>query len=252
VKCSPNVRAGLKAQGVVEMDDRMPNRVACGKCGEVLNEGNDVSPEKRAPCPKCGSKMRAYSVQASGGIGVCGTATVRMRATVKPKCDRLGELRTAESLRQELGARPGIEMDLEHPLQGIHRDEEGRAYFEFATRFPADFRQIVEQRDHAGEFELTEAPPLPGEECVNCGNVAGPVLPSVCPNCHFRDISPCPICGNEVSRILYIRMSGDLYRCPKCKNTMRLRFNSPMFLPDGSYNQPLVLVEEVAAVHEVR
>jgi hypothetical protein len=30
-----------------------------------------------------------------------------------------------------------------------------------------------------------------------------------------------------------------------------LRFNSPMFLPDGSYNQPLVVVEEVIAVHEV-
>jgi hypothetical protein len=32
---------------------------------------------------------------------------------------------------------------------------------------------------------------------------------------------------------------------------VRLRFNNPMFLSDGSYNQPLVVVEEAAAVHGI-
>ena len=43
----------------------------------------------------------------------------------------------------------------------------------------------------------------------------------------------------------YARVSGDLFRCPHCHNQVRFRFNEPMFLGDGTYNQPLVLVEEV-------
>jgi hypothetical protein len=51
---------------------------------------------------------------------------------------------------------------------------------------------------------------------------------------------------------LYSRIAGDLFRCPHCKNRVRLRFNDPMILPSGDYNQPLVVVEEVTAAHEVR
>jgi hypothetical protein len=145
-----------------------------------------------------------------------------MRATVTRKGDRVGELRTVEDLRQDLRARIEVESDPEHPLYGIHRDGSGRAYFEFATKSPAEVREVVKQERYNHDVELTETPPLPGEECENCGNVAGPLLPTVCPNCHFRDISACPICTHEVSRELYIRISGDVFRCPHCKNRVRL------------------------------
>ncbi len=224
----------------------MPDTVACGKCGEVLNEPSDLAPEQREPCPKCGSKTRVFSVTATSGVGIGGSARVRMRATVKTRDDRVAELRTAENLRQHLWAHSRVEVDPKYPLQGIHRDKDGRAYFEFATKAPAEVRQVIEQHQDSDKVELTETPPLPGEECANCGNVAGPVLPTVCPNCHFRNISACPICGEEVSKKLYARIAGNRFRCPRCNNHVRLRFNSPMFLPDGSYNQPLVVVEEAA------
>jgi hypothetical protein len=176
---------------------------------------------------------------------------IRMRATVRSTGDRVAELRTAASLRRDLWAHAPVEVDPDHPLYGTHRNNDGRAYFEFATEFPQEVRRVVEQYHYSDKVELTETPELPGEECANCGNVAGPVRPTVCPNCLFRDISPCPICSTEISRQSYTRISGDLFRCPHCKNVVRLRFNSPMFLADGSYNEPLVVVEEAKAVHEV-
>lgn len=176
---------------------------------------------------------------------------VRMRVTVRAAPDGASELRTAANLRRDLWAHSPVEVDPDHPLHGTHRNEDGRAYFEFTTDLPGEVRRVVDQYDYAGKVELTEAPALPGEECANCGNVAGPVLPTVCPNCQFRDISPCPVCGREVPRQSYARIAGDLFRCPNCDNRVRLRFISPMFLPDGGYNQPLVVVDEATAVHDV-
>lgn len=175
-----------------------------------------------------------------------------MRVTVKSTGDRVGELRTAANLRRDLWTHSPVEVDPDHPLNGTHRDEDGRAYFEFATEVPDQIRRVIEQYHCTDQVELTESPALPGEECANCGNVAGPALPTVCPSCEFRDISPCPMCGEEISRQSYTRITGDLFRCPHCKNPVRLRFNSPMFLLDGDYNQPLVVVEEVTAAHEIR
>ena len=176
---------------------------------------------------------------------------VRMRATLKATSDRVGELRTAMNLRRDLWAHSPIEIDPDHPLRGIHRDEGGRAYFEFATESLGEIHRVIKEYHYSDQVELTEPSTLPGDECMNCGNVAGPVRPTVCPNCQFRDISPCPICLQEVPRELYTRISGDLFRCPQCKKRVRLRFNSPMFLLNGDYHQPLVMVEE-AMVHEIR
>ena len=176
---------------------------------------------------------------------------VRMRATVRSTGDRAGELQTAAKLRRDLWAHSPVEVDPDHPLYGTHRDTGGRAYFEFATEMPEEVRRVVRDYKYDEAIELTETPTLPGEECANCGNVADSVLPTVCPSCEFRDISPCASCGHEISRQLYTRISGGLFRCPNCKNGVRLRFNSPMFLPDGNYNSPLVVVEEAAAVHEI-
>jgi hypothetical protein len=41
----------------------------------------------------------------------------------------------------------------------------------------------------------------------------------------------------------YIRLGGDLFRCPHCGNRVRLRYNEPMFDPTGLLRSPLVLVE---------
>lgn len=177
--------------------------------------------------------------------------SVRMRVTVNPQNDRAIELRTAADVRRDLWSQLPVEVDPNHPLHGTHRDKDGRAYFEFATELPREIRRVIEEHEYRDKIELTEEPALPGEECANCGNVAGPIQPTVCPNCQFRDITPCPFCSKEVSRQSYIRISGDQFRCPNCKERVRLGFNSPMFLPDGSYNQPLVIVEEATAVHGV-
>jgi hypothetical protein len=176
---------------------------------------------------------------------------VRMRVTIKAQNNRGCELKTAADVRRELWAHSPVEVDRDHPLRGTHRDEDGRAYFEFATEFPREVRRVIDAYNYSDKVDLTETPSLPGQECVNCGNVAGPARPTVCPNCQFRDITPCPACSEEVSRQSYFCISGDLFRCPQCKNRVRLRYNDPMFLPDGSYNQPLVVVEEAAAVHGI-
>jgi hypothetical protein len=204
----------------------------------------------RADPERCSASRGA----ASGGqraAGVHSIMPVRMRLTVKAKKDRASELRTAADVRRDLWAHSPVEVDPDHPLHGTHRDQDGRVYFEFATELPDEVRRVIEKYQYTDNVELTETSTLPGEECANCGNVAGPLQPTVCPNCQFRDISPCPICRQEVSRQSYTRISGDRFRCPNCKNRVRLRFNSPMFLPDGSYNQPLVVVEEATALHEV-
>lgn len=176
---------------------------------------------------------------------------MRMRVTVKKAGTRADELRVAADVRRDLWAHSPVEIDPDNPLHGTHRDSQGRAYFEFSTTFPDEVRRVLETHGHAGRVELTEACEALGDACQNCGNIVGAVLPTVCPNCNFRDISPCPACNEEIPRQLYVRQGGTLFRCPNCQTRVRLRFNEPMFLPDGSYNQPHVVVE-VAIRHEVR
>jgi hypothetical protein len=177
---------------------------------------------------------------------------MRMRVAVRPMANRVEELRIAGHVRQELWAHSPVEVDPDHPLHGTHRDNNGRAYFEFVTTMPDEVRRVLNARGFADRVDLIETPSIPGEECANCGNVSGPVLPSVCPNCDFRDISPCPACQREVPRSQYMKISNNLFRCPRCQNQVLLRFNEPMFLSDGRYNQPIVVVEEAAVADAVR
>ena len=52
--------------------------VACGQCNAVLDERSDLRPDQRPPCPHCGSMARAFSVTASGGIVLGGSADVSL------------------------------------------------------------------------------------------------------------------------------------------------------------------------------
>jgi restriction system protein len=43
------------------------NTVACNQCGIALDEDSSVEPEKRKPCPVCGSMARRFSLQVETG-----------------------------------------------------------------------------------------------------------------------------------------------------------------------------------------
>lgn len=178
---------------------------------------------------------------------------MRLRITINETGTRRGDLRLAADVRRDLWAHSPVEIDPDSPLHGTHRDERGRAYFEFATEFPDEVRRVLSEYGHANHVEIDESRGLVGDACQNCGNVAGSALPTVCPNCGFRDISPCAVCGQEIPRQGYIRRNGQsVFQCPNCRGRVRLRYNDPMFLSDGGYNQPLVVVDEAKIRHVVR
>src|SRR5262249_49627209 len=142
-----------------------------------------------------------------------------------------------------------VRLDPKHPLPGTHRDEQGQAYFELATD---DLNHVREVLEHAGHFPyaaITEPQSPPGDSCANCGNVAGAILPAVCPNCGFEVCPPCPVCGIVNPRQSYDKVPGSLFLCPtpldELRHRVRLTFHEPMFNADGSYRQPLVVVREV-------
>ncbi len=167
----------------------------------------------------------------------------RIRITIAETGNRGEDLRVAARLRTDLWENSRVEAVANSPLRGTHFDENGRAYFEYATDFPGEVRDVLRAHEYGNLAVLNENPPPLGQACENCGNIAGPHLPLDCPNCRFRDITPCPICDQAVSRLDYIRLGGDLFRCPHCGNRVRLRYNEPMFDPTGLLRSPLVLVE---------
>jgi hypothetical protein len=42
----------------------------CGNCGAIINEGRNIEPEKRAPCPNCSSTARSYRVEITVTSGI--------------------------------------------------------------------------------------------------------------------------------------------------------------------------------------
>jgi hypothetical protein len=127
----------------------------------------------------------------------------------------------------------------------MHRDDQGRAYFELAAESQEEVQRALPACDAQGRVEMSEQRGTLGAACTNCGNIAGPVLPAVCPACGFCDISPCPICQHNISRQAYAAVSGDLFVCPNCRSRVRLRF-------DGDFSQPLVIVDTAVPAYEVR
>jgi hypothetical protein len=123
---------------------------------------------------------------------------------------------------------------------GAHRDRDGRVFFTF--RFRGDIKRVRAAVDPLLEafVEVTRATDT--DECVNCGNHPGDPLPTVCPNCKYRDISPCPSCRQEVPRQNYDTVAGDLFRCPRCNAHVRMELNPGLFDETGRLREPAVFV----------
>jgi len=79
----------------------------CGKCGApIYGEAPNGEPEKRKPCPKCGSTARSFSLKASIRVAVAATAT----ATVMTYAQAL--LLTAKELLSS--GQPSISVVVSH------------------------------------------------------------------------------------------------------------------------------------------
>lgn len=155
--------------------------------------------------------------------------------------DPTDDLRWASRVRRDLWAHSPVEIDPDSPVHGTHRDENRNAWFEFATDHLAEVRRVLRDYGYEERVSLTATEDMNGPECVNCGNIS-PESVTVCTNCGFRDIDPCPICEREIARLAYLTVEGDLFQCPSCRHRVRFRFQDPMFDGEGHYLQPLVEV----------
>jgi len=169
----------------------------------------------------------------------------RLRVTIRHNPDDpADDLRYAARVRSDLWAHSPVEIDPDSRVHGTHRDAERNAYFEFATDMPSEVERVIREFGHAERVAVAVVAEDLGEACQNCGNIAGPVLPPICPTCGHRDIGPCPHCGEEVPRQEYQLISGDLFTCPRCQERVRLHINPDLWLADGTLNQPVVVVEK--------
>lgn len=176
----------------------------------------------------------------------------RIRITIKHNpADPADDLRVAARVRRDLWGHAPVEIDPDSPVHGTNRDADRNAYFEFATNYPDEVEKVLRDYGHMPRVVTAVVNDEFGMECLSCGSLSDELF-VVCPNCHLRDISPCPHCNQEVARLSYLPIFGDIFKCPMCNHRVRLSFHDPMFNSDDEYNQPLVNVESAEApVHGV-
>src|SRR5262249_22714974 len=116
----------------------------------------------------------------------------RFRIRIVNVGDRAEQLRRAYQVREDLIEHARVWVDPEHPLEGVHRDTDGHAYLEFAAENRATISDVLNRKHHSDYTVLTATEDPLGEPCQDCGNIAGPAQPPVCPNCGFLDIGRCP------------------------------------------------------------
>jgi hypothetical protein len=169
----------------------------------------------------------------------------RIRLTVRHNPDDpADDLKQVARLRRDLWAHSPVEVDPDNPFCATQRDAHRDAYFEFATEFPDEVQRVLQEYGHEPRATLEDLGEI-GLVCGNCGFFAGYV--TECPNCHHRDIDPCPHCGRKVARERYQPVSGDLFVCPECRGRVRLQINPDLCNADGSFNQPMVLIQDARA-----
>jgi len=93
----------------------MANSVACKQCGALLDEDSGVEPERRKPCPVCGSKVRRFSLQAEGGLyflqgGVASFTVMRNTASLLLQAVIVPGAKTDEGQLIEAVALPWFEI----------------------------------------------------------------------------------------------------------------------------------------------
>jgi hypothetical protein len=160
---------------------------------------------------------------------------VHLRISLPTPPKKKEALLAARSFHDEVVGLPAVARG---PLDGEHTRLDGRMYFDVV----AENAELVENAANARGAEVEVVMPASKvSECLNCGNTAE-AESTVCPNCQFRDISPCPSCGHEIPRATYVSVGGDLHQCPNCRQRVRLVFNDPLWREDGSYNEPVVRV----------
>jgi hypothetical protein len=76
------------------MTDESRRVVECGGCGLTLDVPLDEPPEKRAPCPKCGSTQRSVFASLSTTITASASVTAEVTVIRAPEAvsERTGEL----------------------------------------------------------------------------------------------------------------------------------------------------------------
>ena len=153
------------------------------------------------------------------------------------------ELSLLSKIRRDLYAHGPIEIDPDAKDFSTRRDQDGKAYFQFVTEFWDLAKQILDRFQYSSKVDV-KLQQVEGEQCLNCGTTHKPVAPPICDNCGFREITACANCHHEISRSEYIRVSGNLYRCPNCAARVRLTFADPLTMPNGNPSEPSIFVEE--------
>ena len=177
----------------------------------------------------------------------------RVRVTVGHNSeDSSDDLRWVARVRRDLWAHSPVEIDPDSPAHGTRRDADQNAYFEFATDRLDEVERILKEFGHADRAKVEVVADEAGMECLKCGTISSPFF-TTCPTCAFRDIDPCPYCRNEIARLAYLPVSGDVFKCPMCHHRVRFHFHDPITDANGHYNEPVVLVSpaEAPVVHDV-
>ena len=80
--------AGLREQPPpIDDPPDVGKSVTCGECGRVLPERSDLTPEKRPPCPECGSTSRKFLVHLEAQITGRGSLNAKLVLEAIPPPD---------------------------------------------------------------------------------------------------------------------------------------------------------------------
>jgi DNA-directed RNA polymerase subunit RPC12/RpoP len=153
-------------------------------------------------------------------------------------------------IRKHLHAYSSVGINPENPAYAIHRDKEGRAYFQLSTNKVKEVDRVLAELGHTAYARVEAAEGIAAEPCLRCGLIVEGPPPAKCKDCGFQETSPCPHCSRDVSRASYRSGEGGLLRCPSCNGAVILHFNEPLFKPDGDYNEPVIVVELIADAAE--
>lgn len=122
-----------------------------------------------------------------------------------------------------------------------HIRTDGRSYIDVDASQEAVEAAIGET--DVGDVEYEDATLSAVDECLNCGNVADKPF-CKCPSCGHVEIAPCAYCGENVPRLEYRDAEGELSRCPRCGERVRMAFKDPLWRDDGTLNEPVVEVRK--------